>query len=103
MTTVAIVLAAALGSTQHAPPSMRFATSRRAVLAAAPYAFWTAAAHAEDEDKLVTRLIEVREKLSATGPALAADECDAVRGTVKTALSPLTLKGYLGGAHACRL
>ena len=77
--------------------------SRRAILAA-PFAvaFSPRVALAEEEDKLVSRLISVRQKLDESKPALAAGEWDEVRVAVRAALAPLTIKGYLGDSVKAR-
>ena len=79
------------------------ALSRRALLAA-PFAIAISprAGLAEEDDKLVSRLISVRQKLDESRPALAAGEWDAVRIAVRAALAPLTIKGYLGDSVKAR-
>ena len=57
---------------------------------------------ADNEDKLVERLLQVREKLVAAEADLDAGIFDAVRNTIKLALAPLTLKGYLGDSVKAR-
>lgn len=69
--------------------------TRRTVLQATPIAFAPLVAHA-DEDPLVTRLGEVRARLEVAQSQLESGEMEKVRLAVKAAVTPLTMKGYLG-------
>ncbi len=80
--------------------ALRLETTRRAFLpqaTAAVVAFPLAAAPAvADMDPLLTRLGDARARLDTAQVALREGNLDIVRQAVKAAVTPLTMKGYLG-------
>eukprot|EP00900_Chrysochromulina_parva_P012378 jgi/Chrpa1/21140/Chrysochromulina_OHIO_Genome00007122-RA len=73
-----------------------------AAAAAAAAAFPLVAPAVADEDPLVTRLRDAQSRLESAQFALNEGNIDQVRQAVKAAVTPLTMKGYLGSSVKSR-
>ena len=85
-----------------APSTAHALVSRRAVIAA-PLLAVALPAFAEEDDKLVAKLIESREKLVLAASSFDAEDWDGVRTAVKFTLQFMTLKGYLRDSVKARI
>ena len=102
MRPLTLLLLASAGCT-----ALRFSATRRAhlqqvaaatVAAASPLVALAVA----DEDPLVTRLRDAQSRLESAQFALNEGNIDQVRQAVKAAVTPLTMKGYLGSSVKSR-
>ena len=88
-------LAASCSALRVAAPSRRSALQTFAAAASLPTALLPARCIAAD-DPLLTRLAEARAGLVTSLDEFDAEQFDSVRRAIKTAVTPLTMRGYLG-------